>query len=112
MTTVDRYSRMPTMYRHPKQGRPKNADDTLVDLIVRIVQPTIALAGAACVGHADIFDLDATPEQHAQAAQICAECPVATRCSEWAAAQHKNVSGVLGGSLRKGPYFKYRKAQR
>lgn len=106
-TYVGTHSRMPSMYKAPR-GR-RHPDEFVVDLLIRIIQPTVALAGAACVGHPELFDLDATPEQHTQAAQICAGCPVAAQCAEWAVQQHKNVSGVLAGSLLKGPYFRYRK---
>ena len=100
-------SRQVSMYKPPKNAR-RHPDEYVVDLLIRIIQPTVPLAGAACTGHPELFDLDAEPEQHAQAAQICARCPVAQQCAEWAAAQRKNVSGVVAGSLMKGPYFRNR----
>lgn len=80
--------------------------DDVVDLLVRIIQPTVALPGAACVGMPRLFDADAPPEAREKAAQICAtECPVAQRCSEWARNRPpKVVSGILGGTLYRGPY--------
>ena len=101
-------TRQVTMYKPPKNA-PRDPDEHVVDLLIRIIKPTVPLAGAACTGHPELFDIDATPEQHAQAAEICTRCPVAQQCSDWAAAQRKNVSGVIAGSLMKGPHFRNRK---
>jgi hypothetical protein len=96
------------MYKHPKTGT-KHPEDVVIDLLARIMRPTVSLPGAACRGKAPMFDADATPEQREQAAQVCAGCPVAKRCAEWSAAQPNNVSGILSGTLLHGPYYSTRK---
>ena len=98
-------TRQVTMYK-PAKDAPRHPDEYVVDLLIRIIKPTVPLAGAACTGHPELFDLDATPEQHEEATQICGQCPVAQKCAEWAAAHRKSVSGVIAGSLLKGPHFR------
>lgn len=104
-TYTGTYSRMPSMWKPPKRGGAKDRDDLLADLLIRVLQPTVPLPGAACRGKAEIFDPDAPAELHAQAAQICAQCPIAGQCADWVASQARNtVSGVIGGNLYRGPY--------
>lgn len=99
-------TRMVSMYKAPKQGGRRHPDEYVADLLIAVLKPTVPLSGAACTGHPELFDLDSTPEQHEEAAQICSGCSVAQRCAEWSAEQRKNVSGVVAGSLMKGPYFR------
>lgn len=92
------------MYKPPRRAA-RDRDDLLADLLVRVLQPTVPLPGAACRGKAEIFDPDAPAQLHAQAAQICAQCPISGQCADWVASQARNtVSGVLGGVLLHGPY--------
>ena len=104
-TYTGTYSRMPSMWKAPKRGGARDRDDLLADLLIRVLQPTVPLPGAACRGKAHLFDPDAPAELHAQAVEICAGCPIAAQCADWVASQARNtVSGVLGGNLYRGPY--------
>ena len=96
-------SRWPTLYKSREPSR------DVIDLLQLVLSPTIALSGAACQGRPELFDADAKPEQHAEAIEICTTiCPVADQCSEWARTHRFAVSGILAGSLHKGPHPKVR----
>lgn len=65
-------------------------------LMVAILRGSADLRGAACVGHARLFDIDVrasevghADETHrwAAVAAICQTCPVRGRCWEWASVQ-------------------------
>ena len=92
-------SRNVTPYRAPRHETHLD----VIDLLIRVLRPTIALPGAACAGLADLFDPDASEAHHTRARQVCATCPARQACLEWSTAREGSVSGILSGILRTGP---------
>ena len=95
-------SRQVTAWK-PRTPRAGNESLDVVDLLVKILRPTIALPGCACLGKPELFDPDAEEEHHAQARQICATCPARQACLAWSSERTDTVSGILGGLLLTGP---------
>nr|WP_176458763.1 WhiB family transcriptional regulator [Rhodococcus sp. 15-649-1-2] len=62
--------------------------------LVAILTGTVRLDGAACIGHADLFDPPGEGEsrpsadaRHRAAARVCWTCPVLDACRAWAATE-------------------------
>lgn len=65
------------------------------------------LVGAACVGHAELFDDHRSGEseqqataRHEIAARICRRCPVLAQCGTAAAELGSSASGIWAGEVR------------
>jgi hypothetical protein len=64
------------------------------------------LEGAACVGHARLFDHGAPGKNYRQAAAICASCPALEACRTWAATvPAKKLTGLIAGKLYGPPSY-------
>ena len=88
----------------------KRREPGIVSLLAEILQAVPALADAACVGSADLFDPRANGEavedatyRHNRAAALCAQCPVLDPCRAWADTQTDLSHSVIGGRLPEQP---------
>ncbi|WP_396912453.1 WhiB family transcriptional regulator [Mycolicibacterium sp.] len=81
-----------------------------LSLACEVLRNMPAMRDAACVRHRELFDKAAAfanPAAVAACARICAECPMLSRCRDWARSQ-RGLDGVFGGEL----YPKYRTRKR
>ncbi len=91
-----RRTHWPSLWTH-------TAEPDTVSLLGSILQDAPPLRGAACVGRAELFDIDASPDHHAEARDICRSCPVLAQCGAWATAHPRRISGVVAGRRFVGP---------
>lgn len=74
-----------------RKTTPLPQQSPLEHALVAILTGTVRLDGAACIGHADLFDPPADGEprtavdgRHRTATTICWTCPVLDACRTWA----------------------------
>jgi hypothetical protein len=81
--------------------RDATRDGGCVELLAAILAGVPALPGAACRGHAGLFDAAADGDRDAaqEAAEICRRCPVLEACAQWIARAHpqRPPPGVWAG---------------
>ncbi|MCH9732269.1 MAG: WhiB family transcriptional regulator [Actinomycetia bacterium] len=88
--------RTPWPSAYPQRPRPD-----AVTLIARILEGSVSLPDAACIDRPELFDIDADDEQHAEAVEVCHQCPALNACRAWA--NPRTVSGVVAGQRFTGP---------
>ena len=74
---------------------PAAGQQTPLELVLTaILTDTVRLDGAACTGHAALFDppgegepRDAVDARHRAAARLCWTCPALDACRDWAATE-------------------------
>lgn len=88
------------------RGRPSSAAPDIRALPADLTDPR--LTGAACVGHAHLFDAEHDDEprpdrnaRHRAAAEICARCPVLAACDTVAGELGTHAAGVWAGRARR-----------
>ena len=77
-----------------------------IALIAEILRELPNLAGATCVGSAELFDAKGRDEEHESvryrhtaAAELCRVCPARAACTAWAATQPDQQTSVIAGQV-------------
>lgn len=87
------------------RGRPRSAEPRIAALPADLADAR--LSGAACVGHAALFDAEHDDEpspvrraRHRAAVDICERCPVLAACSTVAHELGTDAAGVWAGRVQ------------
>lgn len=81
-------------------------DPDLIELLSKTLWESPHLPGAACVGHAELFDAAAQDEaaihsraRHDAALELCQACPARAPCEQWIESRHPTwVTGIVAGT--------------
>ncbi|MDV7135376.1 WhiB family transcriptional regulator [Williamsia muralis] len=72
----------------------------VIGLLAEILRGSVDLHGAACVGHAELFEIEnQRPEVFEAATSLCRRCPVRAACWRWSI--EAKVDGVTASSRQR-----------